>query len=641
MADTSKIEAAIAKFKSAVLGREVRQAMVDIGEAVKDAVEGQIVDLDDGSWTAGKAADAGDVGAFIKVDSVFDWSTIGSTAYPNGFEPGYYSQNNGGKYASQQYLRTIAKIAFDADSIRIVPPTGYAVGVVEYDENGDYVRSVGSISAANTSAELNVTAGYTYSVTFGKFTDSDAAARAQDSAFINSFVCTMTTPRWANDLDAIREEVDDELNDAAAALSGADITPVMEQGTFNSSSWKEVASDAYIRTAEDIYVYNMGKVSYSVTGDVQRVYCCARYTDGTHESLGYKSALDGTFILGANTERIRIMLYNADGITPEDATLTISFGSADEENTSYVSKTAAAAFKRFAVYSDSLASGRKYLYSEYIPGTQPNIEGVTMMDDKSQSWPVFMARYLNNTVYNHSQHGESSDVFITGLDYWNGTGGTSVGDNCLSCACDGNHDVPMSIIAFASNNHNDRPAGSIADINTADCTMNADTVYGWRGRLIQMISNYYAGIDTPQSSVSGTRGSDISFNITVPGITGRSEAAEHHIIILIYGYYSTGMDVSTQVTKWGEIVDLLGPVVEAQGNHLHLIVIPSDDMDNSFFRGDVRRVHWTGVGYCALGELIANQVSTLIWDNPDKFQMVDWNPTNQYITTYSNPSNYT
>jgi len=62
MADTSAITAAIAKFKNAVLGREVRQAMVDIGEAVKDAVENQIAELDDGSWTAGKAAEAKVVG---------------------------------------------------------------------------------------------------------------------------------------------------------------------------------------------------------------------------------------------------------------------------------------------------------------------------------------------------------------------------------------------------------------------------------------------------------------------------------------------------------------------------------------------------------------------------------------------------
>jgi hypothetical protein len=407
---------------------------------------------------------------------------------------------------------------------------------------------------------------------------------------------------------------------AQQRLTGTlDIT--WEQGTFNSSSWKNSSSSYYIRSDGDIPAAGISSLNYTITGSTTyRFYCLYKKMDGTTGS-SYLAANSGSFALDTDVAYVRLILRVAANAStplspstaPEVAVTYVGRTAADiqtavetvsqklEDVTAYMPLGLMASFKRFAVYSDSLSAGHIYPDESTTSGS---------IDDKSISWPVYLARQLGNTVYNHSRHGQSPDTFISGI-----LRGASTGDNNLDCALDGDHNVPLCIISFGGNNTNSLETGTVEDIDADNCDNNADTVYGNSGKLVQRISDYYAGIGQPV-----------------------------HIAILLYGAYSTSTDPAKVHTRWTEIIDRLKDTVEAQGNYLWPIDIYADNrqaMANDFFAADVINGHWTSIGYNALGELVGQSVSRYMYKHPEQFMRIEFAESNRYIETYHDPENYT
>ena len=351
------------------------------------------------------------------------------------------------------------------------------------------------------------------------------------------------------------------------------------------------------------------------------VYCRCYDFDGTQLSSERKS-ITSTNILHfdiSDAYFVRLIVAYTDlstTVTVEEAELFSAYfinGLIENNILDDVKSNLMASFKRFAVIGDSLAAGHIYPDPDSTSGN---------FDDKSISWGTWITRKLDNTYYNFSRAGMSADQFVTGIHAGDQA---DLGDNKLACALDGNHDVPLYIINMGINNPNNLILGSTADISLSDPDNNANTIIGWYAKLVQKISLYYQAKSEPV-----------------------------HIVLNTYGYMPAGgtdpeerLRSAGRLSTWTtQVYNYLKATIEAQDNYLHLVDCYSQDPEafrQLFFlpSGAVVQKHWTSISYNAVGMIILRAINRLIWSAPDAFKRIEFIDSNQYITHYNNPANFT
>lgn len=140
-----------------------------------------------------------------------------------------------------------------------------------------------------------------------------------------------------------------------------------------------------------------------------------------------------------------------------------------------------AIFKTVGVIGDSLASGEMQGYHE---------DGTTFYRDMYEfSWGQQLAKMTGVDVFNFSKGGQYAKAWMLGETErtWDASGhhnGASV--NLRQCYFIGlaHNDKPM-----VENNTYSAGIGTVADINDADYTQNADSYVGWYARIIQALKS--------------------------------------------------------------------------------------------------------------------------------------------------------
>ena len=130
----------------------------------------------------------------------YDWIAHARSNYPYGWRTGYFDATDGSIKSSNQYIRAYPSITCDPEVIKMIAaaPTGYAIAIFEYSEDGEFIQRYGSMNstsdAATARVEVNTTAGYLYKFSLGRFTNTDA------DEYINStFVPTIKLYQYRKD----------------------------------------------------------------------------------------------------------------------------------------------------------------------------------------------------------------------------------------------------------------------------------------------------------------------------------------------------------------------------------------------------------------------------------------------------------
>ena len=438
--------------------------------------------------------------------------------------------------------------------------------------------------------------------------------------------------RRINSVDSVIDPIKTEL-DAIAGLTGSEIALTWEQGTINAKTGVPSASDSFIRSPGLISASSFGGLSvFYAPGndDPESLFVYAMLYDENGDYLGNQSAwsMDGApasfdMTSAANYRLVVRCPKNEDGtypdITPADGALVsaeadlliVSKVNGEKSNARamFAESNLAASYRRFAVVGDSLSAGRIYTDPGYPDGK----------DDKSISWPVVMARKLGTTVYNCSIHGQSADTFIKGYLYDSNPSGSGCGYNQESYLLDGNHDSPLIIIALGVNNHNGLTTGSTEDINTSNPASCGNTRYGWYGRMVLEIADYY-----------NTAEKKTDILLTLPAIMpqGISASAAKNICARVEGVYNT---VKSTVEAGGYV-------------RLHLLDCRkyTDVFAESIFHDTANRKHWTALGYNAVAMAILIAVNDWIVSNAESLLDMEVNPLNGYLSEgdYLDPGQY-
>ncbi len=219
-------------------------------------------------------------------------------------------------------------------------------------------------------------------------------------------------------------------------------------------------------------------------------------------------------------------------------------------------------FLKVGCIGDSLASGESY----------SNETGTLRAHDIYQhSWGQYMARMSGNTYYNFSNGGLTTRTFLS--EQW------------MSVALDGNHDCTAYIIGLGVNDagstyHVD--LGSISDIDVNNYNNNADTYYGNYAKIIQMLKEH---------------NSKVHFFVLTNPLSNDS--------------YNTAVRTISTIF-----------------NNVHLIDLYTDYRalyeSGSFIAQNIRANHYNAIAYNYMAKILANAMCKLMYNNPDKFDQVEF-----------------
>ncbi len=226
-----------------------------------------IPQIDTALETAGMAADAKATGdeltdlksAFeqlVEKNEAVDWSDLGTTTTPTGWQRGYYSTTGTVTgTTSSAFICTLSTHRYEPeDSVRffiISAPSGYAVAAFEYLEDDSFLEKYGSADSTSSSGTARLiirhTPGHKYSFSLGRFSSSSDAANNLTNEFVSNIL--LYSYSLINDVDESDIVTSDEF-DGLKSIIGYDTTLSESDftlGTIAISSGNDSTSTTRIR----------------------------------------------------------------------------------------------------------------------------------------------------------------------------------------------------------------------------------------------------------------------------------------------------------------------------------------------------------------------------------------------------------
>lgn len=149
----------------------------------------------------------------VTVDTPIDWSLAATETYLTGWENGYYNNETGETKSSNYYIRTENETYFsdeNATAMEVFAPSGYRVGVYEYEADGTYVGQHGSITTPETGSHVFFVydKGHKFRFAIGRFDDeADANSHRTDENFIASCVAKFYTVTAEDEITEIEDQI--------------------------------------------------------------------------------------------------------------------------------------------------------------------------------------------------------------------------------------------------------------------------------------------------------------------------------------------------------------------------------------------------------------------------------------------------
>ena len=230
-------------------------------------------------------------------------------------------------------------------------------------------------------------------------------------------------------------------------------------------------------------------------------------------------------------------------------------------------------FRTIACVGDSLSSG------EFESWTTDDKRG--WHDMFEYSWGQYIARSTGSTVYNFSRGGMTAKEYVE-----------SFAENNLFWASE--KAAQAYIIALAVNDvvHNDKPIGSIADIDKDDYTKNQPTYLGYYATIIQRYkkiqprARFFLVAPPRHGDEQDTRRKDVR-----DALASLCEFFDHTFLIDLYSY---------------------APVNDENFNKAYMLG------------------HMTPMGYLLTARTIESYIDFLIRKNPEEFNQVGFIGSNLY-----------
>lgn len=183
-------------------------------------------------------------------DTSIDWSSFGTTTYPNGWRSGYYNSSDGSYVNSYSYIRTVSDVYFSspyATILEVTAPSGYSVMAYEYNADGSFAnKTYGSRTDTSIGGHFLISfeKGHKFKFSLGRFSSqADCEAHYADSSFTGSIVAKFYTLK-AEEIDArldkyVVEKYTKNLYNPAKNenVSIVDITIGNEQTTAESDTF--------------------------------------------------------------------------------------------------------------------------------------------------------------------------------------------------------------------------------------------------------------------------------------------------------------------------------------------------------------------------------------------------------------------
>lgn len=135
-----------------------------------------------------------DVLESLVTKSTYDWSELGTSEYPTGWQNGYYKNADGVKKTSYFYLCSVSGITFaeNVTDFTIIPHSGYGVKVAMYDADSNYLGALGNYNSIDIPLHVFVSKGVTYKFNIGRFNNQDSDTYNTEE-FVSSIVLTTST----------------------------------------------------------------------------------------------------------------------------------------------------------------------------------------------------------------------------------------------------------------------------------------------------------------------------------------------------------------------------------------------------------------------------------------------------------------
>lgn len=586
--------------------------------------------IDSSLTVSGAGADAEVTGTNLSSirNSIKNNASSGLVPFNAVWEMGGFNASTGAENnATTNYIRTSNYLIIDnIDTIKITNNGANNQGLSILRWDGITNTYLGRFN----NAEIMTAPGYSRSLDFSNLTgyvrfSFKWSPTREMSISDGALMPIVTMNESGTTIEIIQRDLTHTNEQLDNTVKTENIEPTLswEQGSVNTTNMYDVVNNLpnYIRS-NIISVEAIDHINIeTTTTDNYFVYCRCYDADGIQLTSEHKS-ITSTNILDFDVSHayfVRLIIARTDTslnvIPSEGEAFSVYFKNAltNALDNAFVMDNLLASFKRFAVIGDSLSAGHIYPNPDSTSGA---------IDNKTIAWGTFVTRKLDNTYYNFSRAGMSADQFVSGIH----SGGGDLGDNKLSVALDGNHDVPMYIINLGVNNPNGLVLGSTADISLANPDNNANSIIGWYAKLVQKISLYYQNINQPV-----------------------------HIFLNVFGFMPAGgegdeeerLRSAGRLETWTkDVYNYLLSTIESQGNFLHFIDLYKDNTDESrndifMYDGAVVQKHWTSVSYNAIGMLLLKAINKYMWNNSSDFSRIEFIASNSYITSYNNPSNFT
>ena len=196
-------------------------------------------------------------------ENQISWSDAATVTYETGWENGYYLNDTGAPKSSNNYIRTENETYFsdeNATAMEVFAPSGYRVGIYEYEADGTYVGQHGSITTPETGSHVffTFTKGHKFRFAIGRFNNAtDAETHREDTNFIASCVAKFYVIAQEAEFTDIEEQIS-SINKNLDSIFYTDIVEYeasdWQVGYWRADNGEYKSSNHYICTKSSVII---------------------------------------------------------------------------------------------------------------------------------------------------------------------------------------------------------------------------------------------------------------------------------------------------------------------------------------------------------------------------------------------------